>query len=679
MKIALLDLNHITRGVHTNTVPLGLGLIYRYLVKTVVHQFDVRIFKDPQRALNILDSWVPDVVGISQYSWNSELNLYFSALIKQANPNCLVVAGGPNLNLSASGRKKFFEEHPRVDICIFYDGEIPFAEIIKRLLKGERITDLRKTPVAGTYMYEKDKKQIVDSLQAPPRVNSLDVFGSLYADGIFNELLEDGFHPFLQTHRGCPFECAFCHTSDAYYSRMLFLSPEIFKRDMEYLGRRFQGKHDVILYLANTNMSLFKQDFTIAEIIRDIQKRFNWPRFISVNSGKDTQKLLKMLSIIKFQPAIALQTLTAHVLNNIRRKNIPLTDFVNFQHEVLRKTGETSSTELILCLPGETKDTFLETLKVVLNSGVQNIVIYTLMNLKGTPLSSEEYSSRYKYLVRHRVVPRQFSIVKGKKILDTEEVIVGTDTMSFDDYLQLRCLAFTITVFFSSTELIPLKRLLLEYNIDVSDWIFGIHARLCEFPEFESLYDEFIRETEEELFSSREALLDFFENEENFQALRSGLLGDNLLRKYKCKALSYNYKSLVKLAVSEAHKLLSRRLEEKIADSLLKDMNVYLLSREVKEIFDNPKFIFKRNFHLNYDIPRWLLTSKEHSLLEDFCGSYDYTVSFDEDIIKKAQDFISMNRDRDLSLQILYRDGNIRDFWPGWILSNENVYQKQNI
>jgi len=42
MKIALLDLNHTTCGIHTNTVPLGLGLIATYLKKTVDHDFDIR-------------------------------------------------------------------------------------------------------------------------------------------------------------------------------------------------------------------------------------------------------------------------------------------------------------------------------------------------------------------------------------------------------------------------------------------------------------------------------------------------------------------------------------------------------------------------------------------------------------------------------------------------------------
>src|SRR3989338_11632070 len=114
---------------------------------------------------------------------------------------------------------------------------------------------------------------------------------------------------------------------------MLFQSPEIFKLDMEYLGKRFAGMHNVTLYIANTNMSQFKQDFPIAHVIRETQEKYDWPRLINVNSGKDPKKLLEMLSIIKFNPGIALQTLTPTVLSNVRRKNIPFKDFVSFQHE----------------------------------------------------------------------------------------------------------------------------------------------------------------------------------------------------------------------------------------------------------------------------------------------------------------------------------------------------------
>lgn len=662
LKIALLDLNHITRGVHTNTAPLGLGVIARYLDKTAGHSFDTMLFKDTDKALKAFESWQPDVLGIAQYAWNSELNLQVAAWVKEANPRCLVIAGGPNLDLLKTGRRDFFKKHAFVDLCVSYDGEIPFAETLKRVIEGEPISDIRKYPGRGIYAYDSSRDDIIDSPEAPPRLDSLDVLGPLYADGVFDKFLDDGFHPFVQTHRGCPFTCAFCHASDRYYSRMLFLSPDIFRRDMEYLGKRFAGRHDVVLYFANTNMSLFKEDFAIAEVIGDIQKKYDWPWNVDFNTGKDPKKLLKMLSIIKFIPVIALQTLTPRVLENIGRKNIPFNEFVSFQREVLKKTGENSATELILSLPGETKESFLLTLKEVLNSGVQDVVILTLMNLKGTPISTPEFARRYGHIIRHRVVPRQFSRIGGKKILDTEEVVVGTHTMPFDDYLELRGITFTVNSFFNSAELIPLKRLLIEFNIDLSAWLFGIHNNLAQCAALKCLYDSFIQDTKDELFIDRTNLLAFFEKEENFAALCSGKFGDNLVRKYKCVLLARHYQDVLRLAVTEAGNLLSERIGEIKSKALLQDMFEFLSVREVRKIFDDTGIVLEKKLRLQYDIPMWLSSDKEG--LENFYGSFEYMVRFDERTRAKAKNFAEINKDKELSLQILYRDGNIRYFWP---------------
>jgi radical SAM superfamily enzyme YgiQ (UPF0313 family) len=671
VKIALFDLNHMTRGVHTNTVPLGLGLISQYLKKGLQSIPDIKMFKDSNKALSVLGGWIPDVLGLSQYCWNSELNLYFARLVKEANPACIVVAGGPNLNSSSSLRTKFLSKDNYIDICVSYDGEIPFLEIVKRLICGEIPSEIRKKQVAGSYALHPETKEFVESLESAPRLKSLDIFGSPYADGVFDEFLDDGFHPFIQTHRGCPFKCSFCHTSDQYYSRMLFLSPDIFRRDMEYLGKRFAGQDNVVLYLANTNMSLFREDFEIARIIREIQDKYNWPRIINVNSGKNPQKLLEMLSVIRFQPAIALQTLTPAVLKNINRINIPLEEFVSFQHDVLRQTGETSATELILCLPGETKATFLETVRRVINSGVQNVVIYTLMNLKGTPLSSEENVQKYGYVIRHRVVPRQFSIVQGRKVLDTEEVIVGTSTMSFEEYLEMRGLCFSITSFFNSVELVPLKELLDQYQVDLADWVLGVHRRVSEFPDVIRYYHDFIRETKAELFHSREELVVFFEKEKNWKALCDGRLGDNLLRKYKQLVLSCCFPNVLELAFSEAEKRLSVRLVSPVTSRILADMRLFLMTRDVQDIFTGTASTEDRRVTLRFDIPEWFASSDRSALPEKFSGKFLYDIKYAANVKKKAREFASMNKDLELSLQILYRDGNIRDFWPEWVRVSE--------
>ena len=154
---------------------------------------------------------------------------------------------------------------------------------------------------------------------------------------------------------------------------MRFQSAELFRKDMEALGKRFANRDEVKLYIANTNMSMFKEDFDIAYVIKETYEKYGWPKFIDVNSGKNTDPLMKMVDIINIRPAIALQTLTDSVLDTIKRKNIGLERFVNFQKTVQKKTGVVSQTELIMCLPGETKDSFIITIKKVLDSGINFI------------------------------------------------------------------------------------------------------------------------------------------------------------------------------------------------------------------------------------------------------------------------------------------------------------------
>ena len=373
-----------------------------------------------------------------------------------------------------------------------------------------------------------------------------------------------------------------------------------------------------------------------------------------------------MLSIIEFQPGIAMQTLTPVVLKNIRRKNIPLKEFIFFQQKVFKKTGQTSATELILCLPEETKDSFLETVRTILNSGIQNIVIYTLMNLKGTPIATEESAKRYGHVICNRIVPRQFSEINELKILDTEEVIVGTNTMPFEDYIELRGLSFTISVFFSSSELIPLKRLMLEFGVDVAQWVFNIHEKLLDVPGIFRCYERFLQETRDELFATREELLEFYSKSVNYEALCEGRLGDNLLRKYKCILLFENYKALLELAISEARKLILNRISGKGADVSLDDMFRFLLTRDMKDVFDSAGFFKEQDITLEYDIPAWLISDKK--LLDDnFSNLCNYTVKLDPNAVKRLDDLKEMNKSFELSVQILYRDGTMRDFWPKWI------------
>ncbi|MFH1583267.1 MAG: radical SAM protein [Candidatus Falkowbacteria bacterium] len=671
LKIALLDLSHTTCGAHANVVPYGIGLMAVYLKKNLGDRVEIKLFKEVKIALAAFKFWIPGIVGISQYLWNSELNLYVASLIKQANPECLVVAGGANIELEAERREIYLKKNNFVDIGVAFDGEIPLLELTKRLLKGETVADLKKNLTAGTFSLNSINSEYHESSEPAPRIDSLDVFGPIYKSHIFDEFLEAGFQPFTQTHRGCPFSCAYCNTSNSYHSKMLFLSPEIFKEDMEYLGKRFAGKPEVMFYMANTNMSLFKEDFSIAHIIRETQDKYNWPKYVFFATGKKPKKLLDMLSIIKFVPTPALQTLTPAVLANINRINLPLEDYIKLQREILLRTGKSSMTELIICLPGETKRTFLATIKKVINSGVQNIVIYTLMKLPGSLIAGEEFSKKYKYDLRYRIVPREYTVVNGKKIIETDEVIIGTKDMSFKDYLEIRDLCFTISAFLNSAELKPLRRFLLEYKLEIAKWIFNINKNLKNFSDIFKYYQDYRRETKEELFMSREELFKYFNKEENFNKLLTGARGDNLLRKYKCLVLSNIYSSLLELAILEARKLIRPKVARREADKMNKmidNLAVYLAARDLKSILKNDRINDKVNkISLNYNIPAWLSNQDSSLKLENFKGAYNYLVGFSQ---AQRKNLLNLNTHKDftLSLQVFYRDGLSSDYWPSWTL-----------
>jgi radical SAM superfamily enzyme YgiQ (UPF0313 family) len=666
VKIAFLDLNHVTRGIHTNTVPLGSCLIATYLQENVDSDLQIKIFKSADKAIQFFKEWKPDVIGLAQYSWNSELNLFLAKMVKQEKSSCVIVAGGPNLHLTKDSREKFLTENKDIDICIGYDGEIPFTGIINRLIEGESVDDIKSEPVAGTYALSPVTEKLVESMEELPRLNTLDVFGTPYADGVFDEFLDDNYHPFVQTHRGCPFQCIYCHTGDLYYQKAIFQSPELFSKEMEVLGSRFENKQHVTLYIANANMSLFNEDFAIAEIIRETQDKYNWPRNINVNSGKDTKKLMRMMEILNIRPAIALQTLTEDVLKKVKRINIPFDKYVSFQKEAMVKTEEDSVTELILCLPGETKETFLNTLVRVLNSGVQGIVIYTLMNLRGTAISKEEFKKQYGNIIRHRVVPRQFSKFDNSFVFDTEEVVVGTKDMSFEDYLYLRGLSFVITVFFSAAEFRPLKKFMIECNISIDKWIIFIHDNISKFPEVSRQYSAFMKDTEGELFVLRSDLIGFYEKPENYEALVSGRLGDNLLSKYKQILLYESYDSCLDLAVAAAEKIIDNHSKGKMINNLAR----YQSFRNIRSYICDNDVCVDQEVELEYDIPGWLADKDSKCRLEDFENAVSYRVTHTETSRQRFKSIIDMNKDLTLSLQVLYRDGSIRDYWPVWSKQN---------
>src|SRR6266853_2216725 len=121
--IYLADLTHVGSGIATEAMPLNIGLIASYAKKHFGNQVSIRLFKLPETLKSaLLFEQSPDILGCSNYTWNSNLSYYFVQMAKRLNPDTMTVFGGTNYPFAAKGQEEFLRAHPDLALHIFYEG-----------------------------------------------------------------------------------------------------------------------------------------------------------------------------------------------------------------------------------------------------------------------------------------------------------------------------------------------------------------------------------------------------------------------------------------------------------------------------------------------------------------------------------------------------------------------------
>ena len=73
--------------------------------------------------------------------WNWEYNKHVAQELKQANPNIIIVFGGPQVT-NRPQEEMFFDFHPYVDSIVLGEGEEIFVDILHSLLENEPLKDV---------------------------------------------------------------------------------------------------------------------------------------------------------------------------------------------------------------------------------------------------------------------------------------------------------------------------------------------------------------------------------------------------------------------------------------------------------------------------------------------------------------------------------------------------------
>ena len=540
LKVYLCDLTHDTIITVSDTIPINIGFIASYMKKEFGDKVDISLFKYPDDAIKTIKSNPPDLIGLSNYSWNSHLSEYVASIAKKVNPKVITLQGGTNFPHLPNLQLEYLLQRPSTDIHAVYDAEKSTSALVKRILDSEKdLNHILKKPIDGCVFVHPDSKKLIIG-QELTRVKNLDEIPSPYLNGMMDKFFDGKLTPFIQTNRGCPFKCSFCHTGADYYNKLCKFSPERLKDEIEYIAKKSQKLGITNLHFADVNFGMYPQDRLFCEMLVETKKKYNWPLRVMSATGKNSKmRVIEITNILgeMFPVSMSVQSMDENVLKNIKRENIKLDHMIGI-NKYVKSTGRISKAELIIGLPGETKKTFVDGINSLLNSDSSSITIYTLMMLYGTEFKNPDYRNKFKYEGKFRIVPFNFGEYDGKKVIDYEEVGVANKDFSFEDYLYTRVLALFVESLYNGNPFYEFFKYAQHFGIEPATLLGALYENISNSSKgVQKLVNEFTNETKSELWDSEKSLLEHYQKDENYLRLKNGEVGGNLIYKYKSKSL----------------------------------------------------------------------------------------------------------------------------------------------
>ncbi len=564
MRVVLADLGHNQVTISSDVYPLGVANLAAYS-QAHVHsreKIDFNIVREPQDLKAILDNGAPEILGLSSYAWNHELAYHFAEYAKALKPGIVTLMGGPNFPLTTAEQETYMRSLPAIDVAVrgpTYEGERAFNNLIQRYVdNGKTINGLQESPVPGNVWIDRRTDDFVHGGELD-RILDLDDIPSPYLAGYMDPFFETGYFPMMQIARGCPFSCQFCNSSVQSNSKVYSHSLENVKADLLYIAERV--KPEICLCLADDNFGMYGLDEEVADYIAFLQQKYRWPQYIRTTTGKNKHE--RIIRVMRKTGGIlpmtsAVQSTNPEVLVNIKRSNIKLEAYAEIQKELMEQ-GMQSYGELILCMPGETKASFMKSVEGLLDSGVKRISAHQLMLLHGAPLNDSDSREKWQFSTRFRVVARDIGKYTGEPIVEVEEIVVETPTFTFQEYLESRVFHLLLTIFFYEGNYDEFFEFGQQQGIKPFDLITKMAAMLEQSPQaFQDVIADFVRESQDELFNTKEECIDWAKR--NYDRLIDGTLGGNLLSKYSMIGRFYVF--------HEGLEFLHKALVETLGDSL---------------------------------------------------------------------------------------------------------------
>ena len=328
-----------------------------------------------------------DVLGLSVYIWNVAPIGRLISMLKQHNPNLIVVVGGPEVMYEP----EYFLKAWDIDYVISGEGEFVLGELVQCLTKGE-------TPeIAGVSSKEKISKMV-----AKADLGRLSSLPSPYLLERDREELKNRL-VYVETSRGCPYQCQYCLSSREKGVRY-FPTEYVLKnlgaligagaRQIKFLDRTFN---------LNKEHTQAVFDFLIRNYREGLSCQFEI--YADLLTDEMMEYLNHRLPKGYFRFEIGIQSTYEPTNVAVKRKQ----DFALLAGNIrkLMAGGKVVlHLDLIAGLPHETYDRFVHSFNDVFALGAKEVQLGFLKMLRGTNLrnAAEKYGYRYQEQAPYEII-----------------------------------------------------------------------------------------------------------------------------------------------------------------------------------------------------------------------------------------------------------------------------------
>ena len=338
-------------GWQKESVNLGLASLAGPLVED---GFDVKVFDLDYRAQSDEDlvgrirDFDPFIIGFSVKTATAREGARLACLAAEAVPQATLVVGGAHVTLCA---KEYLTEETVFHYAVMGEAEESFLEFARTLRD--------RLPVTGNNgIVWRDGDEVVINAWAPPSDLSTLPYPNFDVIDGFNW---DGFRYPIVTSRGCPYKCTYCCVSKLAGSiKWRRSGPAGVVGELEHVTRTRGITHFEIL---DDNFTLHVgRAMEICQELVERDLKLSWWCHNGIRADKITPELARLMKAAGCTSvAFGIETGNADTFLTIKKGETlqHVVDAVN----MVKAAGIQAVGYFIIGLPGDTLETFIETLR----------------------------------------------------------------------------------------------------------------------------------------------------------------------------------------------------------------------------------------------------------------------------------------------------------------------------